>query len=200
MMAWELWLYLFAAALLLLAAYIVFRKIVRKDYLIKGKLSWPVSLLQLLVFAALMALPYLYNPPDWALFWDFENASEPWRGYLGFSLIIGGFIVAFGTMFWFGMRRAFGRQTAGLVRGGPYRWSRNPQILGGYLLLLGTAVQRPSLYALGWIALYGIVGHMMILTEEEYLQMQYGDAYHSYCAKVPRYLPILPQRDNLVYY
>ena len=102
-----------------------------------------------------------------------------------------GFVVAFGTMFWFGLRRAFGRQTAGLIQSGPYRWSRNPQILGGYLLVIGTVVQRPSFYALGWVLLYGIIAQMMIVTEEEYLQIQYGEAYDQYCAHVPRYLRIL---------
>jgi protein-S-isoprenylcysteine O-methyltransferase Ste14 len=191
MIAREPWLYLFFDALLLFAAYIVFRKIVRRDYLTKGKLSWPAALLQLLIFMGLMCLPYLYNPPEWAYFWDFEAASESWLGYLGFILIILGFVVAFGTMFWFGLRRAFGRQTAGLIQNGPYRWSRNPQILGGYLLVIGTVVQRPSLYALGWVLLYGIIAQMMIVTEEEYLQIQYGEAYDQYCAHVPRYLRIL---------
>ena len=188
----EPWLYLLFSVLLLFASYIVFRKIVRKDYLSNGELSWPASLLLLLIFAALMCLPYLYNSPDWAWFWDISRASAAWFGYLGCILIIAGFIVAFGTMFWFGMRRAFGRQTAGLVQNGLYRWSRNPQILGGYLLMIGTAVQRPPLYALGWVGLYGIIGHVMILSEEEHLHVQYGDAYDQFCAQVPRYLRILP--------
>ena len=191
MIAREPWLYLLFATLLLLAAYIVFQKIVRRDYLTKGKLIWPSSFLQLLIFIGLMCLPYLYNPPNWSYFWDFEAASEFWLGYLGFFLIILGFVVAFGTMAWFGLRRAFGRQTAGLIQNGPYRWTRNPQILGGYLLVIGSAVQRPSLYALGWVILYGIIAQMMIVTEEEYLQIQYGEAYDHYCARVPRYLRIL---------
>ena len=99
-----------------------------------------------------------------------------------------GFVVAFGTMAWFGLRRAFGVQASGLVQSGPYRLSRNPQILGGYLLVLGVALQSPSLYSLGWIILYGIIGHMMIVTEEEYLAREYGTAYERYAEEVPRYL------------
>ena len=190
MIAREPWLYLFFAALLLLAAYVVFRKIVRRDYLTKGELGWPASLLQLLIFAGLMCLPYLFYPPEWAYFWDLGNNST-WNAYLGFLLIILGIIVAFGTMAWFGMGRAFGRQRAGLINSGPYRWSRNPQILGGYLLVIGTALLRsPSLFALGWVVLYGVIGHMMILTEEEYLKIQFGEVYDQYCAQVPRYLSL----------
>jgi protein-S-isoprenylcysteine O-methyltransferase Ste14 len=187
MTAREPWFCLLFAALLLLGAYVVFRKVVCRAYLTKGELSWPVSLLQLLIFAGLMCLPYLFNPPEWANFWELgENPS--WNAYLGLLLIILGFIVAFGTMAWFGLGRAFGRRRAGLVQSGPYCWSRNPQILGGYLLVIGAALQRPSLYALGWVVLYGIIGQMMIRTEEKYLQMQFGEGYEQYCAQVPRYI------------
>ena len=57
----------------------------------------------------------------------------------------------------------------------------------GCELNLGVAVQWPSWYSLGWVVLYGIVCHWMILTEEEYLQDQYGEAYDAYCEMTPRY-------------
>jgi protein-S-isoprenylcysteine O-methyltransferase Ste14 len=186
MTAREPWLFLFFAVFLLLAAYVVFRKVVRREYLVKGELSWPVSLLQMLIFAGLMCLPYLFYSPDWVNFWDLGE-NQTGNAYLGFALIILGFIIAFVTMAWFGMGRAFGRQRAGLVQSGPYRWSRNPQILGGYLLVIGVALQRPSLYVLGWVALYGIIGHMMILSEEEFLRKLYGDEYDHFCKRVARY-------------
>jgi protein-S-isoprenylcysteine O-methyltransferase Ste14 len=186
----EPWLYLIFCILLLSLAYVVFRRVVRREYLTQGELSWPVSLLQLLIFVGLMSFPYLYNPPQWALFWDFE-CMHGWNAYLGFSLILLGLILTFGTMAWFGLRRAFGRQTAELTASGPYCWSRNPQILGGYLLVIGAALQRPSLYALVWVLLYGLICHMMILTEEEYLRQQFGTVYDQYCAQVPRYFHLL---------
>ena len=177
---------LFAA--LLLAAYVVFRKIVRRDYLSKGRLTPLSSLLQLLIFAALMCIPYLYNPPAWPWFWKPDAAQERWNFLSGLALIILGFAVAFGTMLWFGLRRAFGIQASGLIHTGPYRLSRNPQILGGYLLVIGVSLQWPSFYSLLWIALYAIIGHMMIVTEEEFLTKEYGDTYTHYCQQVPRYL------------
>ena len=180
--------YLGFATLLLLSAYIVFRKTVRKDYLERGRLTPLSSLLQLLVFVGLMCFPYLYNPPGWDRFWKVALTTDPWYRVIGLVLIIAGFVVAFGTMGWFGLRRAFGVQASGLVQSGPYRFSRNPQILGGYLLVLGVALQWPSLYSLGWIFLYGVIGHMMIVTEEEYLTREYGTAYDRYVEDVPRYL------------
>ena len=181
-------LYLFYASLLLLSAYVVFRKRVRRDYLEQGRLTPLSSFLQLLVFVGLMCFPYLYNPPGWDRFWKVALTTDPWNRVIGLVLIIAGFVVAFGTMGWFGLRRAFGIQASGLVQSGPYHFSRNPQILGGYLLVLGVALQWPSWYSLGWIFLYAIIGHMMIVTEEEYLKREYGTAYDRYVEEVPRYL------------
>jgi protein-S-isoprenylcysteine O-methyltransferase Ste14 len=107
---------------------------------------------------------------------------------LGLVIIILGFLVAFGTMAWFGIRRAFGLEAKGLIITGPYRFTRNPQILGGYLLVIGVTVQWPSWFAIIWIVLYGVIGHWMVLTEEEHLRTILGEEYMRYCQKVPRYL------------
>jgi len=180
--------YLLLAFFLLAVAYLVFRRLIRRDYLRKGHLTSLSSCLQLLVFAGLMGFPYLFNPPAWPWFWRLEGTSGFYLQLLGLSVILLGFGVAFGTMAWFGLRRAFGLEVKGLVRLGPYRFTRNPQILGGYLLVIGITIQWPSWYSLGWIILYGVIGHWMILTEEEHLRTLFGEEYKCYCEQVPRYL------------
>lgn len=189
-------LYVLSAILLLVFAYIVFRRIVRRDYLQRERLSLLSSLLELLVFAGVMSFPELYNPPEWAWFWKIDGSMRPVNMIIGLIVIICGFTVAFGTMFWFGISRAFGVKTDGIVNTGPYRFSRNPQILGGYLLVLGVFIQWPSWYALGWVILYGVISHMMILTEEEYLTQQYGETYTQFLEKVPRYLFKMTRRKG----
>jgi len=179
--------YLLLAFFLLAAAYLVFRRLIRRDYLRKGHLTSLSSYLQLLVFAGLMGFPYLFNPPAWPWFWRLEGTSGFYLQLLGLSVILLGFGVAFGTMAWFGLRRAFGLEVKGLVRLGPYRFTRNPQILGGYLLVIGITIQWPSWYSLGWIILYGLIGHWMILTEEEHLRTLFGEEYKSYSEQVSRY-------------
>ena len=174
--------------LLIGAAYAVFRVIVRREYRSRGKLNWITSSLQLLAFAGLMSFPYLFNPPEWAWFYLLVGPTSQQLQILGLVIILLGFVVAFGTMAWFGMRRAFGLETQGLITTGPYRLTRNPQVLGGYLLVIGVSVQWPSWYALTWVALYGLICHWMILTEEEHLRKVLGEAYQAYCEKVPRYL------------
>lgn len=180
--------YLILALLLLITACVVFRRIVRRDYLHRGHLTWLSSFLQLLMFAGLMSFPYLFNPPEWPWFWRLEGPTGSQLRILGMALIVLGFVIAFGTMAWFGVRRAFGFEVKGLIHIGPYRITRNPQILGGYLLVTGTTVQWPSWYALGWIVLYGLIGHWMVITEEEHLRAKFGEEYERYCEQTPRYL------------
>jgi protein-S-isoprenylcysteine O-methyltransferase Ste14 len=93
-------------------------------------------------------------------------------------------------MFWLGLRRSFGRQVTGLFCTGLYRLSRNPQVLGGFLLASGIALLWPSWYALGWVILWMVMFHMMVLSEEEHLSDVYDEEYHQYCEKTPRYVSL----------
>ncbi|MBM3126265.1 MAG: isoprenylcysteine carboxylmethyltransferase family protein [Chloroflexi bacterium] len=180
--------YLLFSFLLLLAAYVIFRRLIRRVYLEKGRLTWLSTSLQLVIFGGVIAFPYLFYPPEWPWFWRVEGYAEPGLRISGMIVIVLGFVVAIGTMIWFGLKRALGFEAKGLVRKGLYRFTRNPQILGGYLLVGGTVLQQPSWYGVGWILLYGWVGHWMIRTEEEHLRSRFGEEYERYCADTPRYL------------
>jgi protein-S-isoprenylcysteine O-methyltransferase Ste14 len=179
----------FTLALLLLAfAYVVFRRIVRKDYQDGGRLGPFASIMQLLVFLGYFCFPYLFNPPEWPWFWRPDISATPTLQVIGLLLICLGFAVAFGTMFWFGITKAFGFRVDSVTKQGPYKISRNPQVLGGYLLVVGVFIQWPSLYAFGWFLMYAVITHWMVMTEEEHLLRIFGDEYEAYCAHVPRYL------------
>lgn len=184
----KLWIYLLSALVLVVAAFLVFRVLVRRDYGRINRLTPLTGLAELLVWALFFGFPYLYNPPEWASFWSEDvPVSTPLRT-AGLVLIALGFLSAFGTMLWFGLRRAMGQQVDRLVQSGPYRISRNPQLVGGTLLVIGTALLWPSWYALGWIVLYGVISHLMVITEEENLHRVFGEEYARYCERVPRYL------------
>jgi protein-S-isoprenylcysteine O-methyltransferase Ste14 len=75
-----------------------------------------------------------------------------------------------------------------LVRNGIFRWTRNPMYLGGCLAMCGIAL----LFALDWFplifALSLVVLHFGIIKREErYLEQKFGDKYHLYASRVPRY-------------
>ena len=192
---WQIF-YFFLAILLLLFAYVVFRLIVRRDYIARGRLSLLSSGLQLIVFIGFFSFPYQFNPPAWARFWMVSTSSSQGLYLAGLLLICVGFIATFGIMAWFGIKRAFGINSEGLMKAGPYKVSRNPQILGGYLFVIGPTLQWPSLYAIGWILIYAIIAHWMILTEEEHLLRIFGQAYEEYCSEVPRYLLVRRKKRN----
>jgi protein-S-isoprenylcysteine O-methyltransferase Ste14 len=184
----QLFVYLISALLLFVGAFGVFRVFVRRDYQRKGRLTPVSAFLELLIWGLYMSFPYIYNPADWPWFWSFGARDRSGLWAIGLVCITVGLVLAFITMFWFGLRRAFGLEVRALVETGPYRVTRNPQIVGGSLLVIGSAVQWPSWYALGWVILYGAIGHLMVLTEEEHLFDQHGESYVRYCERVPRYL------------
>ncbi len=186
--------YFVAAALLIAAAFVIFRVLARRDYQRKGRLTLGSSLLELFVWSLYMAFPYLFNPPHWVSFWSSAVPAAPMMRRIGVFCIVAGFVAAFGTMFWFGVRRAFGLRVSGLIQRGPYRVTRNPQLLGGSLLVLGTFVLWPSWYAAGWVGLYAVVGHFMVVTEEEHLLRVLGEEYARYCRSVPRYIGMRGRR------
>ena len=182
--------YLFSASLLLLFAYIVFRRIVRRDYRDRGRLGWWASIAQLLVFLGYFTFPYLFSPPGWPWFWPMNGTASQALQIIGIVVLVFGMLIAFGTMAWFGIGKAFGVKIEGVTRQGPYKLSRNPQILSGYLLVFGVFLQWPSFYMIGWVIMYALIGHWMIITEEEHLSRVFGDEYDEYCKEVPRYLRI----------
>lgn len=180
--------FLLSALLIILGAYIVFRVLVRRDYQRKGRLSSISSSLELLIFILVFCYPFLYSSLGWGWFWSTSAPVGTAAWMTGMLIIMAGFGLAFGTMIWFGIRRAFGLQVNKLVHRGPYRFSRNPQVIGGYFLVIGSSLIWQSWYNLVWIGLYALVTHLMIITEEEHLRQVYGGEYTSYCQNVPRYL------------
>jgi protein-S-isoprenylcysteine O-methyltransferase Ste14 len=83
-----------------------------------------------------------------------------------------------------------------LVVSGPYRYSRNPMALGGFLFLLGEAgiYQSPSLAIIAGLFLIILYSNAVYIEEPELIK-RFGKPYESYCKAVPRILPRLMQRS-----
>jgi protein-S-isoprenylcysteine O-methyltransferase Ste14 len=180
--------YLFSVAGILAAGFLVFRVLARHDYREKGRLTLACSLLELAICLGYVSIPYLYNPPCWPFVWSCQSSAPRIVAIAGYVLIGMGAILGFGSMAWLGVRRSFGRQVTGLFRSGPYRLTRNPQVVGGLMMVTGIALLWPSWYGLGWAVLWMAMFHPMVLTEEEHLRQVQGDEYVRYCEGVPRYI------------
>jgi protein-S-isoprenylcysteine O-methyltransferase Ste14 len=71
---------------------------------------------------------------------------------------------------------------------GPYRFSRNPQWVGLFFVLLGLAITSQSWLFVIIVLLIGVIYHIQILGEEEQCRAKYGFEYGRYLGTVPRYL------------
>jgi len=79
-------------------------------------------------------------------------------------------------------------QDTRLVTAGIYRWSRNPQLVGWTLVLVGLGLARGSAMIL-FLALVAWVSYGLFLpTEEEHLRRVFGEAYEAYRCRTPCYL------------
>jgi len=175
--------YLISIVFLLVLAIVTFRVIVRKDYLEKDRLS-PVSVfMETLVFFMLGGFPYLYGIPNWPEVKVGRILEAVGWIFLGLGLLV--IIIGMAQL---GLRAIFGQGSPDLKQRGLYSFSRNPQILGCWLYVIGFALLWPCWYALGWACLFGGVLHIMVLTEEEYLEKVFGEEYLRYQKRVPRYI------------
>jgi protein-S-isoprenylcysteine O-methyltransferase Ste14 len=100
--------------------------------------------------------------------------------------LVGSIALFLYAFFKLGRDNSYGAQD-GLVTGGIYQWSRNPQnamlivVYGCLAVAAGTS--GAMLLAAAMMAVY----HLMVLCEEPWLKSVYGDAYARYRATVPRY-------------
>jgi len=172
------------STVLLLFSYFVFRVIVRKNYLNNLKLS-PISyVLEFIVFALHANLSYVYLPVGWpGLPAMSENLLILFFSYL---LFVSGLIILLIAWFKLGTSESFGQDKNSLRISGIYKYSRNPQLVGYGLFILGFAIMYISWYSIIWFLLYLIISWFMILSEEEFLKQKYKKEYEDYCSSVPR--------------
>jgi len=78
-----------------------------------------------------------------------------------------------------------------LVIVGPYRYVRNPMVLGTVLFLLGNGLVLGSYGVLLYAVLIFLVMHLFVLVEERSLARRFGAAYLTYRDQTPRWWPRL---------
>jgi protein-S-isoprenylcysteine O-methyltransferase Ste14 len=166
---------------LLGAAFFVFSR-VRSDYQTLGKLSRPIATLQVAYFCVYALSSYVFLDsrlshinPDGLLFSS------------AIILMVIGFLLVVFSMPFLG-KRSFGGEVGKLRTSGIYRYSRNPQLVGGFFFIVGYAMLWLSWQGALWASLWLLIAHLMVKGEEEHLEQVFGAEYCNYCACTPRYL------------
>jgi protein-S-isoprenylcysteine O-methyltransferase Ste14 len=99
---------------------------------------------------------------------------------LGFGFLVYGY-------FDLGIGNTYGSED-GLVTGGLYRYSRNPQYVASILGFLGVALAHGGTHAIFLCTLAVLVYIIMPFTEEPWLESAYGASYLNYKSRTPRFL------------
>jgi len=73
------------------------------------------------------------------------------------------------------------------AKDGPYRVSRNPQWVGLFMVLMGTAILSAAWLPIAMVLIVACIYHLQILEEERACATLYGDDYINYLHRVPRY-------------
>ncbi len=114
------------------------------------------------------------------------------------AVVVGGTLAMFGGAVYLAARLQFrsfrltwGLESSHLVTAGIYKYSRNPQVVGAVLFLLGVAVVGRSLVAVALVGLLCLSSLVWLPREERALEHIFGDEYRNYQAVTPRFLGIL---------
>lgn len=95
------------------------------------------------------------------------------------------------------LRRSTGQDISKLITTGIYRWSRNPQFVGWFLMLLGVSIAGRSGCALALTFAFMVVLHLYtVRLAEPYLENVYGEEYRRYLLSTSRYIGIPKERGS----
>jgi protein-S-isoprenylcysteine O-methyltransferase Ste14 len=123
--------------------------------------------------------------------------TRPWAGL---PVLFGAALILLGLRLWYATVRLFAREGEGtlapwdptrkLVVRGPYRYVRNPMIVGVLLALVGEAALFGSVWIVVWAAAFLAVNMVWFpLVEEPGLVERFGPDYDEYRRHVPRWVP-----------
>ena len=79
-------------------------------------------------------------------------------------------------------------RTKHLMTDGPYKFTRNPMLVGIYIYDLGVLLWLQNWWPLAVLAIEVIMLSLQVRSEEKRLEIDFGDEYRAYKQSVPRYL------------
>jgi protein-S-isoprenylcysteine O-methyltransferase Ste14 len=114
---------------------------------------------------------------------------------LGAAVGLGGAALHLLARIQWSFKMAWGLSTDRLITGGIYRFTRNPQVLGWFLMELGAGLAGRSLAAIALSVVFLTGFALWLPIEERMLEARFGPEYRRYRAKVPRF--ILPGTEQI---
>lgn len=174
-------------------------------FLYSGILS--SGLLSLLILSTVFSKKFRFWPPGkrdwrWLTYWTLATVNSLSLLYLvvegleisvSISFIAGLLLTSSGLFVTLKAIRDLSLdRTSGLeknfVEKGLYSYSRNPQVLGNLITLVGLMVTKPNLEVSVLSVITGLWLVSMIFAEEDWLKEKYGEEYLEYIEEVPRFL------------
>jgi len=153
-----------------------------------------------ILFALVWIAVFLVGIP-WLVYYagespQFQGLWEAARQLCGVILFAGGLLLSLVCV---GLLAVRGKGTPApfdppqrFVPVGPYRWIRNPMVLGNVLALLGYSLYFNSLALLIYALFFWLAAHLFIVFyEERDLQRRFGEEYEQYRNRTPRWWPRL---------
>lgn len=107
----------------------------------------------------------------------------------GLALVVLGRVLALAAALVLRRREDRGNGPIALETSGPFRWSRNPGLVGMYVFVIGMWLVMPSAGFAVAIGIYAVYMDRKVRMEEDYLANAFGRRYLEYCMKTRRYLP-----------
>jgi protein-S-isoprenylcysteine O-methyltransferase Ste14 len=155
--------------------------------------AWPWLKKTVLLTLPLIAAYGVYVYPLVALWGPYDPLGDhafrtgPFSAALAVTLIVAGRVITLASVV--SIRGATPTLTSPLHTSGPFRYSRNPGLVGMYLFVAGLWLAAPSSIMLAGIAIY--IGHMhfKVRMEENFLENRFGEPYLDYCRRTSRYWP-----------
>ena len=83
-----------------------------------------------------------------------------------------------------------------LATAGPYRRVRHPQYIGFVAIMFGFLLQWPTLLTLGMFPVLVVIYVRLAISEERDSEKAFGDAWRTYAAVTPRFIPNLAKDDR----
>lgn len=120
-----------------------------------------------------------------------EIAVNGWGHWLRYAAGVPIMAMAFGVTLWgykfLGLENTY-CESEGLVTGGMYQYSRNPQYVSSVLATVGLGIAAGSWITLGLAGVLFVLYFLFVLNEERWLIQGYGRAFVDYMQQTPRFL------------